>query len=87
MEIEIRREYSFNGDLEHENTFIKNSNIVHGLQKSWYSNGNKEHEFYCYFNKWSDIHQYWGIDGERRYIKTYKNDEKHGIDIYFNYIR
>ena len=61
------------------------NNRLHGIQQSWYKNGNKELEYSEKDGFETGLVQWWYFNGVRENIKIRKNDLNHGLKVEFNY--
>jgi antitoxin component YwqK of YwqJK toxin-antitoxin module len=82
--LKIQISYYDNGQIMNHWPKYDRSNY-HGLQQSWYENGNKRDSHYCNMGTWIGIQQNWNEDGTRRFIKKYINDNDNGPQIIFLY--
>ena len=83
MQIEIKREYWPNGQISSERELL--NSVRHGKQIGWFDNGRL---CYLYFRKNGSVdgmYQNWLDDGTRHMIDCDKNNQRHGIQIWFKY--
>jgi antitoxin component YwqK of YwqJK toxin-antitoxin module len=82
VETEIKREYHENGKLMYEHSYV--NGIRHGIQKWYYDNG-LEDQFHMKNGQLYGIRQFWYKDGRRNFFQKWKNHQRNGPDINFNY--
>ena len=83
MEDKIEKRYYDNGNPRYEWHSLNGN--WHGIQIKWYENGNMESHGIQLNNHWNNIYQYFNRNKTRYDIEHWKDDQRNGPQIQFNY--